>query len=118
MRETENDKWTDLGTLQEITLDKENFDSRFSDFSWSGNSSAEKLRNGNAHAWQLKVTRNDINELYLILKQNNGDYYVGCGYFDQGKVSPKNDDDSSIRWLYKVEQIAEEATQAITPAGT
>lgn len=108
-RKDENEQWLNLGILEEIYLDEDNFDSRFT----SEFSDAKQIRKNNSRAWQLKLSRNGNNELYIILKQNDGTYYLAYGYYDTESEFADNSDKSSIRWLYKLNHIFEENTQTV-----
>lgn len=88
---------------ENIVLDKDNFDSLFIDADgvngWLADSSSE-LREDNETAWKYLFDE----MLYYVLQQKNGDVYLGLGY--------DNEYGSSIRWLFKLENIEEAATDA------
>ncbi len=97
-----------LGTFEEMTLSKENFDLRFRsniDYSWPTNDTLKSIKKNNKRAWQLyNNSANDLKNLYLLLEQKDGTFYLGYGYYDCNSVNPVNPDDSHIRWLYKLSE--------------
>ncbi|MBE6730151.1 MAG: M56 family metallopeptidase [Ruminococcaceae bacterium] len=114
-----------IGIFEEITLDGDNFDSRFSshpDYSWIAGDTLESLKNNNKRIWQLYSTRKtDPSGLYILLEQKDGGFYIGYGYYNCNSANPINKDDSHIRWLYKLESIditdvggADEAINTVT----
>lgn len=94
------------GTFEEITLNEENWDSRFSSEIWTDGYSYSKIKENNKKAWQLKVDNGeeDISILYLLLEQNDGTYFIAQGMYNNQSENPANKDDSLIRWLYLVEK--------------
>lgn len=101
-----NNLVTNLGKMEEITLDTENFDSRLTQNYWQIKFSTKGFRHDNKRAFVLKtdteiegVTHKD---LYLLLEQENGDYYMAIGYYNMNLVEPRNADSSLIRWIFKV----------------
>lgn len=59
----------------------------------------QKYEGQTKKAYKLSVKKDDINILYYLLKQKNGDIYLAYGYKEQ----PSN----SIRWLFKLEKTNE-----------
>ena len=100
------------GKLEKITLNAENWDSRFSAADWSEGYSCSQIRNNNKNAWQLKADNgeDDISILYMLLEQNDGTYFVAQGMYNYNNINPTNKDDSLIRWLYLVSKNATEST--------
>ena len=94
------------GKLEEISLNKENWDSRFSSEMWSEGYSYSQIKENNKKAWQLKVDngKEDISILYLLLEQKDGTYFIAYGMYNNQSEQPTNKDDSLIRWLYLVEK--------------
>ena len=94
---------TELGTLCELVLTKDNFDNMFhsSGDGWQRNQSALEIRRNTAKAWSV-VYQQDI--LYYILQQNNGDLYLACGYYDYSEKDDSSSDDSNIRQLFRLER--------------
>lgn len=90
------------GAFERITLNEENWDSRFSSANWGESYSCSQIRNNNKNAWQLKVDNgeNDISILFMLLEQNDGTYFIAQGMYNYQSVNPANEDDSLIRWLY------------------
>ncbi len=84
-----------LGLLERVTLSKNTFDSRFH---YVYDSTLKTIKKHNERAWQLQA--ND--ELYLLLEQDDGTFYLGYGYYNVGSEAPANPDDSHIRWLYEL----------------
>ena len=111
-----------LGTFKEITLNKDNFDSRFkgnTDYSWMGNETLESLKDNNKRIWQLYGDANaETPRLYILLEQKDGTFYLGHGYYNFNSVSPVNPDDSHIRWLYKLNEVYsfEDIDEAVSKA--
>ena len=111
-----------LGTFKEITLNKDNFDSRFKgniDYSWLGNETLESLKDNNKRIWQLYGDANaETPRLYILLEQKDGTFYLGHGYYNFNSVSPVNPDDSHIRWLYKLNEVYsfEDIDEAVSKA--
>lgn len=99
-----NNLVTNLGKMEEITLDTENFDSRLTQNFWLTKFSTTGFRHDNKRAFILKVDNNDEkdDEFYLLLEQENGDYYIAIGYYNMNFAEPKNEDNSIIRWILKV----------------
>lgn len=99
-----NNTVTVLGKMEEITLDTENFDSRLTQDYWLTKFSTKGFRQDNKRAFTLKVENNGEkdDEVYLLLEQENGDYYMAIGYYDMNLVEPTNKDKSLIRWIFKV----------------
>jgi hypothetical protein len=97
-----------LGVLEEIDLNEDNFDSRFrwrQEYGFLGKETLRSLKKNNKRAWQLY--RNETafsSELYLLLEQKDGTFYLGCGYYDCNSITKQNQDDSHIRWLYKLQK--------------
>ena len=92
------------GTLEKITLNVENWDSRFVSADWREGYSCSQIRNNNKNAWQLKVDNgeDDISILFMLLEQNDGTYFMAQGMYNYNNINPANKDDSLIRWLYLV----------------
>lgn len=100
-----------IGTFEEITLNKDNFDSRFrgpTDYSWLTNDTLKSLKDDNKRIWQLYGdSAAETPRLYILLEQKDGTFYLGFGYYNCNSNNPNNPDDSHIRWLYKLEEISE-----------
>lgn len=99
-----------IGTFEEITLNKDNFDSRFrgpADYSWLANDTLKSLKDDNKRIWQLYGdSAAETPLLYILLEQKDGTFYLGFGYYNCNSTNPTNPDDSHIRWLYKLEEIS------------
>ena len=100
-----------IGTFEEITLSKDNFDSRFrgpTDYSWLANDTLKSLKDNNKRIWQLYGDPvAETPRLYILLEQKDGTFYLGFGYYNCNSTNSTNPDDSHIRWLYKLEEISE-----------
>lgn len=100
-----------IGTFEEITLSKDNFDSRFrgpTDYSWLANDTLKSLKDNNKRIWQLYGDPvAETPRLYILLEQKDGTFYLGFGYYNCNSTNPTNPDDSHIRWLYKLEEVSE-----------
>lgn len=104
----EDAPWVNVGSLINVNLTEENFDDYISDR--SGRKLAKQLRQDNAQAW----CTNSLNEtLYYLLRQENGDLYLACGYYDKEAQSNHSSDDSYIRWLLKLD-IAPQTDWAVS----
>jgi len=107
IRERGNDLAQVLGRFNEIELTKDNFERYFTpfdtDFCWSCGFSAAKMRGDNLYAWRLIVPDDPNGVFYYLLRQKNEDLYLTYGYYDaEGETDPYSDD-SSIRWIFKLE---------------
>lgn len=93
----------ELGILQEKTLTKENFDSLFNT-GWSDGYSLSEIKKNNKRFWQLSTTntKSSTEELYILLQQKDGSYYLGFGYLSDDKA---NNNKSHIRWLYRLKAV-------------
>ena len=96
----EPDEWTDIGKLKKTELTKDNFDDLFHGDGWVDGHSANSIRRNNANVWQL-IYNQDC--LYYVLQQKNGDLYLAYGYYDYSEKNDRYSDDTSIRWLFKLE---------------
>ena len=97
---------TSICSLERIELNNDNFNSRFAT-GWLEGYSLKELKKNNKRAWQQTVSEGGLNELYLLLEQNDGTFYLGYGYFDIENANKRNPDGSSIRWLYKLQKAVE-----------
>ncbi len=89
------------GKMSEITLDKKSFDACFShEFA----KEARSLREANHRAWQLKSGE----DMYFLLEQNDGTYYIGVGYSGEGDL------DEMVRFLYLVKKEKHKLLDRIT----
>ena len=92
--------WTNLGTLTELKLSRENFDKLFLlESGWEKGESASDIRKNNAKAWSL-VYHDDV--LYYVLQQKNGEMFLAQGYYDYGEKNDPASDDTCIRQLYRI----------------
>ena len=90
-------EWTNVGTLEEISLTRENFDKLFfSDDGWI-KESPSYIRKNTARAWQV-IYNQEI--LYYLLQWKNGELYLAYGYYDYAEKDDPGSDDTSIRWLF------------------
>ena len=104
-----------LGPMERITLSEGNFDSRFwwGSESWTDRESLSGLRRRNSRAWQLTLSEGDLHQLYLLLEQEDGTFYLGYGYYGTAGEG-KNPDDSHIRWLYRLTSVNPSGTETNT----
>jgi len=93
----EDTDYSYLGVLEEITLSKATFDNRIF---WE---KPKGMRENNKRAWQLLATVNGVERLYMLLEQKNGEFYFCEGYYGLNLTNPKTDDNSQIRFIYKVD---------------
>ena len=109
IEKTDNSISDPIGAFEEITLNKDNFDSRFRgpiDYSWLANDTLKSLKNDNKRIWQLYGdSAAETPRLYILLEQKDGTFYLGFGYYNCNSNNPNNPDDSHIRWLYKLEEV-------------
>ena len=100
-----------IGTFEEITINKNNFDSRFREiagYSWLADDTLKSIKDNNKRAWQLYGDASaETPRLYILLEQEDGTFYIGYGYYNCNSVKPENPDDSHIRWLYKVKKSSQ-----------
>ena len=96
----------ECGYFEEISLTEDNFNNRFSFPDSIEGTSVEKLKKENKRAWQIcrKDKEHDLYELYLLLLENDGTYYMGYGYYNMDIVGQSNSDNSHIRWLYELNE--------------
>ena len=111
MQKAEGGEWEELGNLMETELTKENFDSCFypprsAGGDWEQGLSAPKLRRGNQRAWYLRVEEDPNNVFYYLLQQKDGSIYLSYGYHDPDGETDPHSDDSSIRWLFRLQPEA------------
>ncbi|MBE6551353.1 MAG: hypothetical protein E7665_04380 [Ruminococcaceae bacterium] len=98
-----------IGRFTEIDLTEETFDSRFRDttHSWIEKDSFNALKKNNKRMWQFYHESSlGTFELYILLEQKDGTFYLGYGYYNSNSNSPANPDDSHIRWLYRLKEIS------------
>lgn len=92
--------WTDCGTLEEITLTRENFDSLFTiqdEGFWNDSLSPEVLREDTQAAWKTVRENGDASVLYYVLLQRNGSVFLTYGYEQRGGLQYPN-----IRWVFQL----------------
>lgn len=100
-----------IGYFERTKLNANNFDSRFtqkSGESWLADEKLNSLKAENARMWQMYASSEDgESALYILLRQTDGTYYLGYGYYNLALESSaeENTDSSHIRWLYKLEKI-------------
>ena len=102
--EGEEDSLQTCGTAVQIELTKSNFDRYFYDNHdlWVGTSAA-KLRRNNEAAWRVIVPGDGNNVFYYFLQQKDGTCCLTYGYYDaEGETDPYSDD-SSIRWVFRLD---------------
>lgn len=105
------------GEAVAVSLTEYNFDQYFENNGIGGiweNTSAAKLREQNEKAWKV-LTDNELHEFYYILQQNDGSVYLSYGYHDPEGETDRDADDSSIRWLFKLDIY--EHTVSVSPVG-
>ena len=83
----DEDRWTNLGQLEPITLTESNFDIYFLLPNESFN--PMELRRDNEQAWVLYIDQNDsgFHETYFFLKQSTGALFLVGGPYQEGKES-------------------------------
>ena len=101
--EYENDAWTKLGQLQEITLDDKAFVSLFRLIEEHDKGGVKCLIRDTVRLWTLIY---DQEHLYYVLQQNNGDRYLACGYCYDTETGDSHADTCHIRWLFKLKEVA------------
>lgn len=85
-----NYDWHEIGELTELELTKDNFDSLITNEIWTEGYSAEEIRKNCVQAYSVA---DDEDNLYYIIKLNNGDTYAAKGYIDYG-----------IRWIFHLNE--------------
>ncbi len=94
------------GGFEEVKITTENFDNYFnmSGFQIS-NDRWSKFRNSIKKAWRMDIENDENHVFYYLISTKSGDVYLTYGYHDaEGETDP-NSNDSSIRWLFKLERI-------------
>ncbi len=98
-------EWRNFGYMEEISLNKDNFDSRLINSQiWHDGLSADKLKRENKRAWQLHTSDYGYDTLYILLEQKNGEFYLCYGYYNTESTLKNNPDSSYIRCIYSLEQ--------------
>lgn len=98
---TDMEQWRLLGSVEETSLTKENFDDYFFENGmWPDNMSAKTLREDNQKAWTMIDDSASSPVLYYILQQKNGDVYLAYGYYHNYEDDSVDGDVPLIRWLY------------------
>lgn len=98
--------WQEIGYMEEITLDSDNFDKRLRNTEiWHDGMSADKLKRENKRAWQVHAGHSENNALYVLLEQENGEFYLCYGYHGSEGLVDANYDSSLIRWIYRLEKV-------------
>ncbi len=95
-------EWITLGIMEEVKLDKENFDQLFfgdEDLGWLTGKSARSIRKNTVKAWQLVY---DQSILYYLIQQKSGDLFLAYGYYDDSEKDDPYSDDTSIRWVFQL----------------
>ena len=95
----DNQFWP-IGTFEEVALDKTTFDSRLSNAVWLTDDTMESLKNNNRRFWQL--CDEPSYDLYVLLEQTDGTFYLGCGTLGL-HLDTSNSDHSCIQYLFRVE---------------
>ena len=115
-------QWEALGRMDEVDLSEHNFDQYFKKSDgvsgWKNNLTAYKLRRNNVTAWQLLVGDDGEALSYYLLQQKNGDIYLACWYYDSESEMDSLSDDSSMRWLLKLERADYVKCKVETPGNT
>ncbi len=90
-RDKTESAWKQIGELQSIKPEEENFDELFFPNDWDDGYSASYLRKNNLHAFSAM----DVDgTLYYLLEQKNGDIYIA----QSGGIT------SDFRWVFKMEE--------------
>lgn len=88
--------WQKLGSMEDLDLEKENFDRLF----FTGRDLIyHLLRRKNARAWKLDLKDDPQGTFYYLLQQKNGRVYLALGYRTDGLQS-QDSKASIIRWLF------------------
>lgn len=112
---TDEESWTVLGDLSEVTLTKDNFDESFRNNSgdgWFMKESASAIRKNTAQAWNVIYNQDT---LYYILLQENGEIYLATGYYDYSEKDDPGSDDTNIRWLFKLAPQVDSSITELIP---
>ena len=101
--ESDTGKWAKLGTFREYHLSMVNFDEYFkSESQWHTRLyRPEKLRETCVRVWRLDVNSTFPGRFYLLTEQEDGYYYLFCGY-DEKTSHAANEDGSVMYWAAKL----------------
>lgn len=95
-----------VGELTQISLDGATFDSRVDESGWSDGYSAAVLKADNRRAWQQSVTDPmKLEDVYLLLEQNDGTYYIAVAYYTAAQNSSEY---PMITAVYAADVVASE----------
>ena len=89
--------WLEAGRMKTVELTSDNFDRYIHDS--EGRKTAKALRKNTQQAWYCVTSGND---LYYLLRQENGDIYLALGAYDPEGESDWASDDSTIRFIVKL----------------
>ncbi|MBQ8915221.1 MAG: M56 family metallopeptidase, partial [Clostridia bacterium] len=103
---SENGVISSCGTLEERDIRGAGFEGLFQggDIGWNGGLSAPKLMEKNMRFWELDG--NGDYSYYVLLRQEDGRYYLGEGYISEGQ--------RFVRWLYKMSEIGRDEGGSVT----
>ncbi len=97
--------WTNAGTLQEMTLTRENFDDLFlHSTGWFDHQSAARLRRQTVRAWSII---DEKGQLTYLLQTEEGSLFWAFGFCDILEKDDPHSDDSSIRWLFRLKTVVD-----------
>lgn len=113
LEDKDSGNWLHPGIFStEITLNEENFDKYFErngSGDWMGwRETARTLREGNRGAWRLIVGEElglpllKNSAMYYLLQQEDGSVYLAQGYYNIPSWEPYLQDESNIRWLFRL----------------
>ena len=89
--------WLEAGRMETVELNSDNFDRYFYDS--DGRQTARQLRKNTQQAWFCITSGND---LYYLLRQENGTVYLALGTYDPEGKTDSASDDSMIRFVVKL----------------
>ena len=112
--------WEETGYFEEYQLTKDNFDVLFREEKknengpWSWPEDEGWFRRNNYKAW--RVVGEDV--FYLLLLQKDGSVLLAEGYYDaEGETDPYSDD-SAVRWMVLLRELALSTIPTENKAGT
>ena len=96
-----NSGWEDNGVFHEITLSRDNFDKRIWHSDVTDQISAVEFRADNKRVWQIyeKSEESENGRVYVLLQQDDGAFYFGCGEYNVSGITESNSDSSYFRWI-------------------
>lgn len=94
--------WLSAGVLEETELSRELFNLYYRGLKGTDS----RLYRENARAWRLLIPDPAQPVFYDLLQQTTGELFLCCGSYDYGEAGDLYSDDSSVKWVVKLERDA------------